>query len=202
MIQRKLSTAVLITVLSLCMILSGCNNPETDTDSTAESTDAIVQSTETITENETAGVENQDSIGSVAPCGMIFGSPLYIGYASDFGDALDGKATIAESYSDETGEEKIWIYSPGGIPEAAIIPVSYEDEEWIAHGQRLAMPLKSDEILELITTVPEGSYPNEAIVCYSEDMESQYAYAIGWNGKTGGVDAYLIEITGVGEAWY
>lgn len=192
---RRLSVAVLVMSLFLCMIiLSGCGSEK--------NTDASTESTEAVAKNESEELSSQESLGSVAPCGTIFGSPLYIGYATHFENALDDKASVAESYSDETGEEVIWIYSPGGIAEVAIVAVSYEGEEWIAHGQRLAMPLKSNEILELITTVPEGSYPNEAIVCYSEDMEIQYAYAIGWSGKTGGVDAYLIEITGVGEAWY
>lgn len=196
MMIRKLSVSILIIALFVCMILSGCS-PKTDTDASTKSTEAV-------TESVAAEFDSQESIGSVAPCGMIFGSSLYIGYATHFENGLDDKASVAESYSDETGEEVVWIYSPGGIAEVAIVAVSYDDgnEEWIAHGQRLAMPLKSDEILELITTVPEGSYPNEAIICYSEDRETQYAYAVGWSGKTGGVDAYLIEITSIGEAWY
>jgi hypothetical protein len=141
-------------------------------------------------------------IGSVRESGMVLGCPVYIGAPADFGDSLDGIASIAKIHSDVEGGDVIWIYLPDGIGGVRIITLSRDliEETYAESGELLTMPLQSGEILKYATQLLETDYPLVAFVFYGEDRQ-QYPYILkrSYSGDECCIRAEMLETSESGD---
>ena len=131
------------------------------------------------------------------PVGHISGKPFYIDYAVFFREHMPefevGKNIV--KFDDKYGveQEVIWIWFEGGVEEARIYELlATDDWENLALGRELfSVVLGPNDVIEFHTQIPE-SVPHTAV--WFKTSEGQLAYALGYNGRTGAVNAIPVKL--------
>ncbi|MDR1537382.1 MAG: hypothetical protein LBU32_05185 [Clostridiales bacterium] len=134
-------------------------------------------------------------VGTLAPAGYIDYKPFYVNYAVEIKPYIAATKSV-KRYVDRSGDEQIWIYSPTGISEIRIYEVEYEmsgeNFTFKAKGEYHKESLMKNEVLELLTTVPEG-IPFTALG-FTDSAGKLHTYLVGYNGRTGGVNLSPVEL--------
>lgn len=141
------------------------------------------------------GTAGPDALGGVSSCGTHNGQPFYIGYTDNFDGALAGFTEVNLSEDAEQADGAAWVavYVPGGSTRVAVVNIIHdeEDDSFFPLNNVGWAKLGSGEYLSFAAEIPEGT-PNLAVVVYSDDWETQQAFALRHNAATG---LELMEVT-------
>lgn len=127
-----------------------------------------------------------DGMGSVASCGTHNGQPFYIGYQDDFGDALAALTAIDFSEDADAGAKRIAVHVPGGSTRVALVNITHDasDDSFFPMSNVGWAALTKDEYITYAAAIPED-IPDLAVVVYSDDWETQQAFALRHDAANG-----------------
>ena len=133
------------------------------------------------------------------PTSFIGSNPIYIYYEDALKPCISNRFTVKYFNDTDFQGEKIWIYSRDGVSSIRIYRLDYLDDSdnfgFKVKQKLYESKLSSDEVLVLDTTVPEG-IPHMAVTFIGNDGKT-YSYVLGYNGRTGHVNAGLFDIDGI-----
>ncbi len=132
-------------------------------------------------------LDGRKLIKTVKPQDYIRGRLLYVNYASELPDAMKPEAgTHRMTYK---GEEKVIIQYTGTMTDFCIFVVEFDGQSAFTSGETLFTldKVTAQERVECTTTIPEGA-PFMA-VSFIDETGVRHNYVLGYNGRTGGVNA-------------
>jgi len=133
------------------------------------------------------------------PSGYAGSCPIYIDYEDALKPCIPDNYTLKYFNDPVMSGEKVWIYARDGVSSLRIYSVDYSDDggtfAFSVNSLLYQTAMSSDDVLVLNTTVPEG-VPNTAVSFTGKDGRI-YSYVLGYNGRTGGVNAAFVTLKGI-----
>lgn len=138
--------------------------------------------------SKSAGAVEADIPGSVSPCGVHNDQPFYVGYAQDFGAGLSALAAVdfTEDVPHADDAKQVVVYVPGSSTRVAIVNIDYDvsSDSFVPLNNVGWAKLGADQYLLFPATIPTD-VANIAVVVYSDDWETQQAFALTHSDATG-----------------
>jgi hypothetical protein len=126
-------------------------------------------------------------------------NPIYIYYESDIKPSVSNNYRLINFQDPDYKGEMIWIHARDGIKEVRIYRVDYTDNYanfvFTVNKQLHSVQLTVNDILVLNSTIPEG-IPHTAVTFVNNDG-STHSYLLGYNGRTGHINASKITLRGL-----
>lgn len=183
---EKLRSIVTV-VLMLCLLttLAACgsaNNPSQPISLSASDASTKQDESKTNSSAET------DILGNVSPCGVHNDHPFYIGYLEDFGETLNNYVVVdfTEDVSHTDDAKQIAVYIPGSSTRVAIVNIAFDrsSDGFYPLNNVGWTKLSADQYMLFPATLPDD-VADIAVVVYSDDWETQQAFALTHSGTIG-----------------